>query len=774
MSELSWKITLEASIPADLAQEINTYEGQLELKKLGKIDDKVFAETRLRRGAYGQRYDNGQRQNGQTSETILYPSGEQAKGPETLWDAPGMQRIKVPYGGLSAAQLEVLAELAREYADGILHVTTRQDFQLHFVHIDDTPDLMRRLAAVGLTTLEACGNSVRNITGCPLAGVCRTQAFDVTPYAHALTYYLLGHDDVQDFGRKFKIAFSGCAGEACGLAKMHDLGFVAQVKTADRRERHGFTIYVGGGLGTVPQQAKILADFVPVEEILPLTQAVCRVFARHGEKRNRNRARLKFLVTRLGIETFRELVFAELESIPHDERWTAFLDDLPSFDEKPVPANGLPLFTGDPPEGFPGWLANNTYQQRQPDFATVTVQLPLGDLSSSQAIGLADIGRRFAGDHVRTTVEQNIVLRWIRREDLPALYTALQEIGLGEPYAGTIVDITTCPGTDTCKLGIASSRGLTAELRTRLAARNATLPLAIRNLRIKVSGCFNSCGQHHVADIGFFGNSRRRGNRTVPHFQVVLGGQWDENAGSFGLALGAVPSKAIPDVLDLLTSRYAAERLPGESFQAWVGRRGKLPIREMLQPFQEIPAYEEAPVFYSDWGDPREFTIGDIGVGECAGEVISLFSFEITRAEGVHFDALVAIDEGQPAAAEQKAYEAMLLAARALVRTQFLDIGDDPDRIVAEFERRFVDTELFFDRYARGKFARYLLDRHANPPIAVDDEGARQLIGEAQLFIEAAHACDARLSELPRPAAGPPQPASINQEKRQDVRPPSS
>src|SRR5690606_34857613 len=246
------------------------FETQIQLRKQGKIDEILFAETRLRRGAYGQRYDNGQRHDGIATRTLPYPSGALTKGTNTRWDAPGMMRIKVPYGGLRPEQIETIAELSEDYADGISHVTTRQDVQLHFVHIDDTPDLMRRLAAVGITTREACGNSVRNVTACPKAGTCQTETFDVTPHAHALTYFLLGHDDVQAFGRKFKIAFSGCAHEACGLTTIHDLGFIAK-KEGDRR---GFEVYVGGGLGAVPYPAQLLETFVPEEELLPLSQAV--------------------------------------------------------------------------------------------------------------------------------------------------------------------------------------------------------------------------------------------------------------------------------------------------------------------------------------------------------------------------------------------------------------------------------------------------------------------------------------------------------------------
>src|SRR5271155_673421 len=260
-----WKERLKGKLPEPIASEVDQYETEIELRKQGKFDEKLFAETRLRRGSYGQRYDNGQRHDGAESRKLPF-ADKPTKGPGTMWDAPGMLRIKIPFGGLNPRQLEVMAELAEEYSDGIAHVTTRQDFQLHFIHIENGPTIMRRLAAVGITTREACGNAVRNVTACPLSGVCRDEAFDVTPYAHALAWFLMGHPDTMEFGRKFKPAFSGCAQHACGLAQMHDIGFVAAVRQVDGRLQRGFKIVVGGGLGPVPRQARVLTEFAPVEE----------------------------------------------------------------------------------------------------------------------------------------------------------------------------------------------------------------------------------------------------------------------------------------------------------------------------------------------------------------------------------------------------------------------------------------------------------------------------------------------------------------------------
>ena len=649
---------------------------------------------------------------------------------------------------MSPEQLEVLADLAEEYSDGILHVTTRQDFQLHFVHIEDTPDLMRRLAAVGITTREACGNSVRNVTACPRAGVCNTETFDVSPYAQATMRFLLGHPDVQDFGRKMKPAFSGCAHEACGLVQMHDVGYVAKVEDGKR----GFKFVVGGGLGPVPHQAKTLYEFIPEEELLPATQAVCRVFARLGEKKNRGRARIKFLVAKLGIEEFKRLVDEERKTLPHDDRWTAFLKDMPRT-QGDVVREPAPLPPGDRPAGFDEWYATNIYAQRQEGYSLVSINLPLGDITSEQTRALVDIAREYVGDNVRTTVEQNMVLRYVRDEDLPALYEALVAAGIGAPGASTIVDVTSCPGTDTCKLGIAASRGLAGELGRRLTAKSATLDEAVKGLRINISGCFNSCGQHHVADIGFYGNSRKVAKRTVPHFQVILGGQWTENAGAYGLAVGSVPSKAVPEVVDALSDAYAKGREKNETFQSWIGRLGKREVRAIIQPFMAVPAYEEDKSFYTDWGDAREFTIGDLGVGECAGEIVSLFGIEIVKAEGQAFDAQCELDDGNFTEAEDLAYRAMLSAARSLIRSEFIDITEKPDDVVREFEERFMKTERFFDRYAKDKFGRYLLRRHAEGPGRGDLDDAKARVEEALLFIEAAHACDARVAAASGPVA---------------------
>ena len=746
----SWKEKLSGQIRPEWEEEIDVFQTQIDLKKQGKIEDKIFAETRLRRGAYGQRYDNGQRHDGAVTRTIDFPSEGKTKGVDTVWDAPGMMRIKIPFGRLTSKQLEVHCDLAEEYSDQILHVTTRQDIQLHFVHVDDTPDLMRRLAAVDITTREACGNSVRNVTACQYSGVCNTETFDVTPYADATMEFLLGHDDTMDFGRKIKIAFSGCEDEPCGLTAFHDMGALARVRDGER----GFKIVVGGGLGAVPYVAPTYSEFVPEAELFPLLQAICRIFGQLGEKANRSRARIKFLVKKLGIEKFREIVDAEIKNLRPDPRWTAFLSDLTKTDEVPG-KKGSVLSTGELPEGYEKWAIHNLRAQAQAGYSVVLVKLPLGDFTPLQGRELADIAAEFGPGSVRFTADQNVIVRWIPGADGPAVFKRLAGVGLAETGAETISDITTCPGTDTCKLGISASRGLAGELRKQLTVIQDMKP-EVENLHIKCSGCFNSCGQHHVADIGFLGVSRMVSGRRVPHFQLVVGGEWTNNAGNYGLAIGAIPSKNVPAAVKLLTDAFAIAGQKGEKFREWVDRIGKREIKKMITPLVKVPSYEEDRSFYADWGDPREFTIGDIGVGECAGEVVGFVDMGLSTAERELFEAQLSLEEKDAGKAVKLGLSAMLQAARALARESNPNVSEDPDEIVAEFRKHLVDTKIFTDKFAGDKFAHYLFRIQRDG--ARDDslDGAREVIEEAQLFVEASHAAYQKMqAALAKAAASP-------------------
>ncbi len=518
--------------------------------------------------------------------------------------------------------------------------------------------MMRRLAAAKITTREACGNSVRNVTACPYSGVCPDEKFDVTPYSRALSKFLLGHPDTQNFGRKFKHSFSGCSQHACGLAKMHDMGMVAATRTENGKEKRGFEVSVGGGLGAVPYQAKLYESVVPVEELLPLAQAISLVFARLGEKKNRSRARIKFLVQDLGIEKFKELVAEERKNLTPDPRWTDFVDDAERFEEAPLRPGGKSAAACGS-ESFQRWVKTNTRDQKQDGYTVVTIALPLGDITSRQLRYLSDIARRFTIETIRSTVEQNIVLRWVSQSDLLELHKALEAAGLGAAGAGSIVDIAACPGTDTCKLGISSSRGLAGELRKRLAEKNFQLDDSVVKLHIKISGCFNSCGQHHVADLGFYGVSRKMSGYAVPHFQVVLGGEWEENNGSILRFAGHCHSiqEKFPEVVTRLTDRYRRQS------QEWrkasrisSARTGKVELKRMLEDLARPPEDLSDRSFFQDWGDPREYTLADIGVGECAGAVVSSVEFDLAAAERELFEAQVALEDGQIEKAGETAY----------------------------------------------------------------------------------------------------------------------
>lgn len=735
---------LEDAPRPDWKREIDVYETQLVLKRDGRLTDTVFAETRLRRGAYGQRYDNGSRHDGNHSQTLGFDPSL-TKGPNTLWDAPGMQRIKIPGGVLSPTQLEVLCDLAEEYSDEILHVTTRQDIQLHYVHLEDTPHLMRRLADVGITTREACGNSVRNVTACQIAGVCRDEVFDVSPYARAVAHFLLGHPDTQDMGRKFKVAFSGCADKPCGLTGFHDIGCIARTRLSNGTLERGFEVYVGGGLGPVPYASELIDPFVPLPRLLPLALAVCRVFSKYGERENRSRARLKFLLKKVGFEEFRKLVEVELAQLDFDPRWKSVMDAATSL--SPINEScGVTSEVRDVRcETLPAtFLRDNVYPQRQSGYVAVTIHLPLGDFTPTQGRGIAALARKFCNGDLRTTVEQNIILRSVAETDLGVLHDELARLGLHEPGAGTITDVTACPGTDTCKLGISSSRGLARQLRSELATQTAALPESTRGLHIKCSGCFNSCAQHHVADIGFLGVSRNVNGRRVPHFQLVVGGSWANNGRQFGLAIGAIPSKRVPEAVKLLTTTYAKERENGETFQAWAHRIGRRRVKELVSVLCDVPSFEEAPDFYRDWGDVRVFTTGDIGVGECAGEVISPSEFAFAESERLIFEAQLALDEQQPELAATRALSAMVHAARAACLRLQPSLSQAPEVVGATFDRLLGTTGEFDAASPGARFSRHYVRARQEPTSDMTLARARQRVEEAQLFIDAAHAYETK------------------------------
>ncbi len=689
-------------LPPDIREEIDVFETELRRVRAGLVDDKVFTEFRLRHGVYGQRQDRVQ-----------------------------MQRIKIPLGMVSAEQLIALADIAEEYAVGVLHVTTRQDFQCHFVDIGDTPNLMRRLAAAGITTKEACGNVVRNVTACPRSGVCSDELFDVTPYAQAMAYFLLRHPDAQNFGRKFKISYSGCEQHACGLGRMHDIGAVAQIRNGVK----GFKVLVGGGLGSLPHQAKLYSEFLSAEEMLPLAQAISRVFAKLGEKKNRAKARMKFLIAKLGLDEFKRLVEEERGRLPADPRWELELAEATAaHEDEPLKSPSELVLPAGASEAMRRWLNANVRPQKQRGYSTAAVLLPLGDVTSEQTRRLAELSRRFTKGVIRTTVDQNLLLRWVSNADLPALYDGLDAIGLGEAGAGRLKDIVACPGTDSCKLGITSSRGLAAHLHDCFSngrSSNGLSEIADRaDLAVKISGCFNSCGQHHIADIGFFGSVQRKQNHTAPVFQVTVGGSTQNNAESYGLAVGKIPSQNVDKAIVRLAEFYSREKQGDETFSRVVERLGKARLRQELADLMLLPAREEAPEFYQDTRQPWQYQ-RSIGVGECAGEVVDQAEFMLEDADRIHFEATIDLDEGRFAEAAGKAFQATTKAADALLFTKGLWLSDKYDT-VAEFRKFFYESDSFYRPFAENFF------RAAQEGATADPEKARLRVEEATLFIEAA------------------------------------
>jgi sulfite reductase beta subunit-like hemoprotein len=554
-------------------EEIDLLKAEMERLDRQEITPEGFRSVRVKQGVYGQRQPDQQ-----------------------------MIRIKIPFGGLTADQLEALAEIAeRHSSSGLAHVTTRQNVQVHFVRLEQVPQVLRTLAAVGLTTRESGGNQVRNVTACALAGVCSKEVFDVTPYAAAFARYYLRNPLCNELPRKFKIAFSGC-NEDCALGSINDLGFVAAVESDEGAQRQGFRIDVGGGLSTLPRHGLRLYDFVPAEESLAVSQAVVQVFDRLGERRNRNRARLKFLLARLGLEEFRQLVEEESKGAG----WSPELASLINLGaEGPgEPRTVSPVWESD--VGFSRWRASNVVAQRQDGYCAAFVTLPLGDASADQLRSLATIAREFAGGRARTTVEQDLVLRWVREE-------ALLEAGVQSNIGS---DITACPGTDSCSLAITSSRGLAQAISGKLNDLDWRQPNGPR-ISMKVSGCPSSCGQHHLGNIGLHGASTHHYGLQVPSCELYLGGDVSSEGVRLGTRVTRIIAKKAPEAIVALLELYDREKQSDEGFVAFVDRFGSKEIERAMAPFKTLGPPEEEPECYRDWGATKLFVV-ERGEGECA------------------------------------------------------------------------------------------------------------------------------------------------------------
>ncbi len=577
-------VTLEEEID-NFEAETRRYRGDPE------ANEEEFVPFRLRMGTYGQRQMDTQ-----------------------------MMRIKLPYGGVNAEQMDILGEVAEKFS-GLRrgHITTRENIQFHFVNLDSAGTVMRMLADVGLTTREACGHTVRNVTGCPYAGVSDHELFDVTPYLAAYARNMIRNPICQNMPRKIKTAFS-CGPIDCAGTPFHDIGFIAQVRDEGGQEVRGFTVVIGGGTSTMPRAADVLYEFMTADDgrYIRVAEAALKVFDKEGGlpmflRKNMNKARVKFLVQKLGIEEFRRQVEEELA-----EPWAWEPLDMPALMQL-VPEGPTP---GEAPNGhkplpdFNRWVQTNVVKQRQPGYVAVTVTVPLGNLSPEQFRGLGALMRRFSGGNARTQQNQNLVLRWVREDALPALHAELKALGLGDSDAGLISDPVACPGTDSCKMGITSSQGVSGAIREAILSWGIDDPL-VDQIHVKASGCPNGCGQHHLAAIGLQGSSFAANGATIPCFDIFLGGGNYIGGRKFGTRVARVPSKRAPEAIKKMIDHYRENRTGGEGFVEFVDRVGPKSFDPLLDEFKEVGPIHEDIQMYMDWGKEELFQVIR-GEGECS------------------------------------------------------------------------------------------------------------------------------------------------------------
>jgi len=571
--------------------EISRFEMEIRRLEAQQLDPDDFKRFRLENGVYGIR--------GTQDEHMI--------------------RIKVRFGALNADQLDAIADVVERYATPkVAHITTRQSIQMHRVKRQFVPEVLKRISSAGLTTREACGNTVRNVTACPWAGISHEEVFDVIPYAEAVSRYFLRHPVCQNLPRKFKIAFEGCPTDHARVP-IHDFGAVAQIRVVEGKLVRGFKTFVGGGLGPVPFSAHLLEEFAPEELLIPTIEAVLRLFDRYGERKNRNMARIKFLIKKWGIEEFRKQFIEERRAIlmtaSGRNDWR-----IPLSEQTPPAVSDLgPKPIVQDTEHYRRWVATNLFRQKQAGYVAIQIRCPLGDIGVAEMRGVAQLARRFNGGRLRTMITQNLLLPWIREEWVPAVYEGLSRLGVAYTDAGTLADITRCPGADTCQIAITHSRGLAHVIGE--IFNNGGKPFlddeALKELSIKISGCPNSCGQHHIADIGFHGASSELNGHTVPHYMVLVGGGTESGQARFGIRLGMVPAKRVQEAVQRLLTLYRDERQPHETFRQWVDRVGPDRLKKEMDPFRSLPPFSERPDLYEDLGAQGEFKL-EIGKGECA------------------------------------------------------------------------------------------------------------------------------------------------------------
>lgn len=636
-------------------KDILELDRRIQAYRKGREDEERFKLYRLTRGVYGQRQLGVQ-----------------------------MFRIKIPFGRLTAEQLVRIADISEKYTNGNLHLTTRQNIQLHFVKLDDSPAIWKELAEKGLTAREACGNTVRNLTASASAGIDPDEPFDVSPYVQAAFEYFLRNPICQDMGRKIKPAFSSSERDSA-FTYFHDFGFIPRVQNQDGEEIRGFKVVIGGGLGAVSMVAQTAYEFLEEDLIIPFMEACIRVFDRYGEREKRMKARMKFLVKKLGFDAFMDLVEMEKmalkqKRVPIDRSTVPEMAPLPENQPEPVAPYD--------PDKYDLWLSTNVFEQKQRGFYAVQIRVPLGNINAKEARQLADLVRQTAADDIRITVNQGLLIKFLRRETLPFVFNELNRIGFGEPGFDTLADVTACPGTDTCALGVTNSTGLAARLSAVVSEEYPDL-VDETNIKIKISGCMNSCGQHMAANIGFHGSSFKQGALVVPAMQVVLGGGVDpEGKGFVATKVIKVPTRRAPEVLRTLLDDYETNAAENEYFNNYFYRQGKKYFYNLLKPLANKDSLE--PSDYVDWGQDQPYR-QSIGVGECAGATLDVVASIIA-------EALDKVELGRAALATEAyadsiyhCYTAFLIGAKALLLSRDVKCNTHKG-IIGDFDHHYVES----------------------------------------------------------------------------------
>ena len=648
-------------VPWYVSDELSWYEEQIQKYRSGELDETKMQKVRLHFGTYAQRQEGVQ-----------------------------MQRIKIPGGVLASDQLTRIADAADRFGSSFIHFTTREDAQIYYVRLEETPALLRFLAQARITTREACGNTVRNITACYRAGTSAIEAFNVRPYAEALFRYLVRNKFNQNLGRKFKITFEGCSEDHSAL-RIHDIGFWATTRKIKGKTQRGFRVYLGGGLGTTPQLAQLYKEFLPADEIFNLAASILRLFDRYGERKARMKARMKFLIQAMGWDDFLAALEEERERVGVIRLNEVFALNLHGEACASLQRNGLRVIdprTNDPI--FQTWATDAVVQHKYPEFRGVHVRLKLGDISSDRARELAEVSRYFSSGELRTSIGQNIYLPWVREDKLFDTYLALKRIGLGDLGVDTITDVTTCPGSDTCRLGIASAKGLGSAISDAFSNGLGQYKELARSLKIKISGCPNGCAQHTIANIGFHAAALSHEERTVPAYLLSLGGQTHPGSAQIAQLVGKFPARNCVKVIVALLSLYSDEKFPSEEFNAFVVRLGEGRLKELLEPFRSEPVFEEDQSFYQDYGHENGRFAVRAGVkGECAGNTVAESVPTIATAREWLAQAEAFIYHKEYAHAMLAAYEAAACAVRIPLYSRLVD-PFTADEALWEFENLFV------------------------------------------------------------------------------------